>query len=123
MFIALSLVGFGMMALTLFQVRFGLLPLRKIEQRTVRYSHRASQPSLDAKLPSRSSHCRYEINALIQSNQDVIDRARTQVGNLAHALKTPLAVIINEADEDKSPFASQSRRASAAHARSGQLLS
>ena len=42
-----------------------------------------------------------ELNALIKSNQDVVDRARTQVGNLAHALKTPLAVIVNEArDED-----------------------
>ena len=42
-----------------------------------------------------------ELNALIASNQEIIDRARTQVGNLAHALKTPLAVITNEAREDK----------------------
>ena len=48
-----------------------------------------------------------EINALIQSNQDIIERARTQVGNLAHALKTPLAVITNEAREDKSPLAAK----------------
>ncbi len=43
-----------------------------------------------------------EINALIVAGQDIIERARTQVGNLAHALKTPLAVITNEAREDKS---------------------
>jgi signal transduction histidine kinase len=35
------------------------------------------------------------------AGQDIIERARTQVGNLAHALKTPLAVITNEAREDK----------------------
>ena len=45
-----------------------------------------------------------ELNALIESNQDIIDRARTQVGNLAHALKTPLAVITNEAHGDDSAF-------------------
>jgi signal transduction histidine kinase len=43
-----------------------------------------------------------ELNALLRSNQDIVERARTQVGNLAHALKTPLAVITNEAREDKS---------------------
>lgn len=48
-----------------------------------------------------------ELNALIDSNQDIIDRARTQVGNLAHALKTPLAVITNEAREDQSAFGSK----------------
>ena len=33
----------------------------------------------------------HELNALLESNQDIITRARTQVGNLAHALKTPLS--------------------------------
>jgi signal transduction histidine kinase len=38
-----------------------------------------------------------ELNLLIQSNTEVVERARTQVGNLAHALKTPLSVLANEA--------------------------
>jgi signal transduction histidine kinase len=101
LFTALSLVGLGMMALTLFQVRFGLLPLREIEKGlTAIRTGRASK--LDSKLPVEIEPLQVEINALIQSNQDIIDRARTQVGNLAHALKTPLAVIINEAGDDKS---------------------
>src|SRR5689334_1685505 len=33
------------------------------------------------------------------------ERARTQVGNLAHALKTPLSVIVNEADAAPGPLA------------------
>ena len=37
-----------------------------------------------------------ELNALLQSNREIIERARVQVGNLAHALKTPLSVITNE---------------------------
>jgi len=39
-----------------------------------------------------------ELNQLIRTNREVVERARTQVGNLAHALKTPLAVLINEAE-------------------------
>ena len=38
-----------------------------------------------------------EINALIDNNRRIVERARVQVGDLAHALKTPLAVIVNEA--------------------------
>jgi signal transduction histidine kinase len=46
-----------------------------------------------------------ELNALLKSNQDIVERSRTQVGNLAHALKTPLAVLMNEARDDTSPLA------------------
>jgi len=37
-----------------------------------------------------------ETNALIENNKRIVERSRTQVGNLAHSLKTPLAVLINE---------------------------
>ena len=39
-----------------------------------------------------------EVNQLIDANREIVERARTQVGNLAHALKTPLSVLMNEAD-------------------------
>ncbi len=45
------------------------------------------------------------MNALLESNQEIIERARTQVGNLAHALKTPLSVITNEARAGSGPLA------------------
>ncbi|MBK9077720.1 MAG: histidine kinase [Hyphomicrobium sp.] len=101
---ALSLFGLGLMAVTLFQVRFGLLPLRRIEKGLT--SIRSGEASkLEGQLPAEIEPLQNELNALIQSNNEIVDRARTQVGNLAHALKTPLAVITNEAREDKSPFA------------------
>ena len=37
----------------------------------------------------------------------MVERARTQVGNLAHALKTPLSVIVNEAAVDPGPLAAK----------------
>src|SRR5690606_16269445 len=41
-----------------------------------------------------------EVNELLRSNTQIIERARSQVGNLAHGLKTPLAVLRNEAAAD-----------------------
>ena len=84
--IALTLTGVGLVAVTLFQVRFGLLPLRRIEQGLAEVrSGEASK--LEGELPAEIEPLQVELNALILSNQDIIDRARTQVGNLAHALE------------------------------------
>jgi signal transduction histidine kinase len=103
---ALGLAGLVLVAATLFQVRFVLQPLKAVEKRLgdIR-SGRAEK--LDGELPSEIEPLQSELNALIQSNQDVVERARTQVGNLAHALKTPLAVIVNEARDEKSMSAAK----------------
>lgn len=101
--IALALAGLGLLTVTLFQVRFGLLPLRRIEEGLAEIRS-GTATELDDRLPAEIEPLQAELNALIKSNQDIVDRARTQVGNLAHALKTPLAVITNEAREDKSAF-------------------
>jgi signal transduction histidine kinase len=98
---ALALAGLGLVAVTLFQVRFGLLPLRQIE-RGLAGIRSGSATTLEGDLPAEIEPLQTELNALIRSNQDIVDRARTQVGNLAHALKTPLAVITNEARGDKT---------------------
>jgi signal transduction histidine kinase len=98
---ALALAGIGLVAVTLFQVRFGLLPLRKIEHGLADIRSGAAA-KLEGELPAEIEPLQSELNALIRSNQDIVDRARTHVGNLAHALKTPLAVITNEARSDKT---------------------
>ena len=49
-----------------------------------------------------------ETNALIDANREIVERARTHVGNLAHAIKTPLSVILNEASAHApDPFAAK----------------
>lgn len=100
---ALALAGIGLLAMTLFQIRFGLLPLKKIE-RGLAAIRSGEATNLGGEFPAEIEPLQEELNALIQSNQDIVDRARTQVGNLAHALKTPLAVITNEAREEKTPL-------------------
>ncbi len=101
---ALALAGVGLLAVTLFQIRFGLLPLRKMEQGLS--AIRSGETSrLDVELPQEIEPLQHELNALLKSNQDIVERARTHVGNLAHALKTPLAVMTNEASDDNSALA------------------
>jgi signal transduction histidine kinase len=104
--IALALAGIGLMSVTLFQVRFGLSPLRQIERGLGRIRS-GEATDLAGELPAEIEPLQHELNQLIKSNQEIVDRARTQVGNLAHALKTPLAVITNEAREVKSSFAAK----------------
>ncbi len=98
---ALALAGLGLVAVTLFQVRFGLLPLRRI-QAGLSNIRNGTATVLEGDPPAEIEPLQSELNALIRSNQAIVDRARTQVGNLAHALKTPLAVIANEARADKT---------------------
>ena len=102
--LALALAGIGLLAVTLFQIRFGLLPLTKMEKGLA--AVRSGEATrLDVHLPAEIEPLQHELNALLKSNQDIVERARTHVGNLAHALKTPLAVITNEARDDTSPLA------------------
>ena len=55
-----------------------------------------------------------EINGLIDQNTKLVERARTHVGNLAHALKTPLSIIQNSVealdDETSELVSAQTRR-------------
>ena len=100
--------GLVLVLATLLPVRFALRPLKAIEEGlTAIRSGKAKE--LEGELPDEIKPLQQEINALLLSNQQIIERARTQVGNLAHALKTPLAVITNEAGEDKSPLAEKVR--------------
>ena len=92
-FIALA-IGLGLT--TVFQVRFGLAPLKRISDAIADIrSGRAER--LEGDFPVEIAPLARETNALIDANRAIVERARTHVGNLAHAIKTPLSVITNEA--------------------------
>ncbi len=82
---------------TALQVRFGLAPLKRISESLAAIrSGRAER--LAGEFPVEIASLARETNALIDANREIVERARTHVGNLAHALKTPLSVIFNEAE-------------------------
>lgn len=100
----LALVGFGLVLTTFIQVRIGLKPLERMRQALFRIRTGEAE-RLEGSFPSEIAPLAQELNALIEANREVVERARTQVGNLAHALKTPLSVITNEARVSDAPFA------------------
>jgi signal transduction histidine kinase len=103
-FVALTVV---LVLTTIFQVRFGLAPLKRISDAIADIrSGRAER--LEGEFPVEIAPLARETNALIDANREIVERARTHVGNLAHAIKTPLSVIVNEATSHSSdPFATK----------------
>jgi signal transduction histidine kinase len=81
---------------TMFQVRFGLAPLKRISE-SLAAIRAGSAERLEGAFPVEISPLARETNALLDANREIVERARTHVGNLAHALKTPLSVMMNEA--------------------------
>jgi signal transduction histidine kinase len=98
-------LGIVLLLTTVFQVRFGLAPLNRISQSIAAIrSGRAER--LEGEFPVEIAPLARETNALIDANREIVERARTHVGNLAHAIKTPLSVIVNEATAHPAdPFA------------------
>lgn len=101
---SLGILGLGLAAAVLIQVHFGLEPLRKLRIALVRIrAGRAER--IEGDFPGEVEPLVEEANALIAHIREVVERARTHVGNLAHALKTPLSVIANEATASDGPLA------------------
>jgi signal transduction histidine kinase len=76
------------------QVRIGLQPLREF-RRDIANVRRGQAERLMGEYPAELLPVAQELNALVDHNREVVERARRHVGNLAHALKTPIAVLKN----------------------------
>ncbi len=104
--IAFSLLALALIGSSAIQLRYGLRPLRRLRQ-GVAAIRRGQSEMIEGDFPRDIAPLAGELNLLISANREVVERARTQVGNLAHALKTPLSVIMNEAAVDPSALASK----------------
>lgn len=104
--IAMTLVCIGVIVTALIQIRFGLQPLRDF-QRSLARIRSGDEVRLTGQYPEELKPVAKELNELLQSNEEIVERARTHVGNLAHALKTPLSVITNEAQAEDTGFSAK----------------
>ncbi len=92
---SLGVLGIGLVMAVLAQVYIGLSPLKRI--RVALADIRGGRAErLEGDFPKEVLPLADELNGLLDHTSQVLARARAHVGNLAHALKTPLAVLTNE---------------------------
>jgi signal transduction histidine kinase len=108
MTVSFALLALALGVTTAFQVRFGLLPLARLSN-AIGAIRRGATDRIDGRYPDDLAPLASEVNLLIDANREILERARTQVGNLAHALKTPLSVLVNEAANDDTSLAGKVR--------------
>ncbi|HUW24938.1 MAG TPA: sensor histidine kinase [Gallionella sp.] len=97
LWLALGALGLGLAIAALVQVIIGLAPLRKLRDALGRVRNGESR-QLEGDFPAEIMPLVEEFNAVLAQNTEIVQRARTHAGNLAHALKTPLSVLANAAN-------------------------
>ncbi|MEZ2129017.1 MULTISPECIES: ATP-binding protein [unclassified Sinorhizobium] len=95
LYLALAGFGVGSLIVNALATLYGLKPLDKARRALERIRAGESE-KLQGEFPREILPLANEVNALIESNRRIVERARMQVGNLAHSLKTPIAVLLNE---------------------------
>ena len=99
----------GVITAVYMQVSVGLKPLFNLRDQVVDVKE-GREVRLSGNYPREIYPLANELNGLIDHNSDVVKRARTHVSNLAHALKTPIAVLQNESQQQKTPLSNVVKR-------------
>lgn len=94
---SLAVLGLLLGAAAVAQVAVGLAPLRAL-QRALAAVHEGRAQRLAGAVPTEVQPLVDDFNRVLDRNAEIVRRARTQAGNLAHALKTPLAALAQAAD-------------------------
>jgi signal transduction histidine kinase/type III secretion system FlhB-like substrate exporter len=90
------LLALGLIILAALQTFYGLWPLRAVRQ-SIAQMRSGKENRVTAALPDEVMPMVRELNGLLDHNEKQAEEARRHAGNLAHALKTPLTVIMNSA--------------------------
>lgn len=86
------------------QVKIGLAPLFRMRNAVAEVREGRAE-RVEGDFPAELAPLGDELNSLLDHSRSVVERARTHVGNLAHALKTPIAVLVNESRTETGPLA------------------
>ena len=102
--LALGMLGLGLAAAVAMQLHLALRPLQLLRARLA--DVRGGQAAqLAGRFPQELQPLVNEFNHVLAENADMVQRARTQAGNLAHAVHTPLTILANAADGQATPLA------------------
>jgi signal transduction histidine kinase len=102
--LSLALLGGLLMLAAITQVVVGLSPLRALQGALLDVRENRAQ-RLVGRFPNEIQPLVDDFNGVLQSSEEVMTRARTQAGNLAHALKTPLAIMAQAAQTSQGETA------------------
>ncbi len=91
------LLGVGLIGMAALQTLYGLWPLRKLQVAIANMRAGRARRIEARALPREVAPLVSELNGLLAHNETQAEEAREHAGNLAHALKTPLTVIMNAA--------------------------
>jgi signal transduction histidine kinase len=101
---SLSLLGLGLIAMAALQSTYGLAPLKRVSDAIAAIrSGRARR--VGAQFPVEVAPLVTEINELLDQAEAQAEAARRHAGNLAHALKTPMSILVGEARGRDDPLA------------------
>jgi len=103
-FIVLGAVGIMLAIMSAIVARIAMRPISRLS-RAIESVREGESVAVAGTYPREIAPLAEEVNELLRSNAQIIERARNQVGNLAHGLKTPIAVLRNEAGSKKGALA------------------
>ncbi len=94
----LAVCSLGLLGVQVLTLQWGLSPLRRLilELRRIEMGH---QPEIQSEYPDELRPLTQGLNAMIQNERNQQTRYRNALGDLAHSLKTPLAVVQGIVDE------------------------
>ncbi|PTR33508.1 two-component system sensor histidine kinase PhoQ [Luteibacter sp. OK325] len=98
-FLWLAMLGMMLMLLQLFLLRWSLLPLRRVSS-DLAHIERGTRDHLDGPYPVELTVLTRRLNAFIDSEREQRSRYRDTLADLAHSLKTPLAVVRSQLETD-----------------------
>ncbi len=93
---SLLILGLGLVIAVFLQVQIGLRPLFALRNE-IADVRKGRAARIGRIYPVEIQPLAEQVNRLLDHNQETVERQRTHVGNLAHALKTPLSVMLAEA--------------------------
>jgi signal transduction histidine kinase len=91
------LLALGCMLWGLAEVRWGLLPIERLRARLLAVRD-GRHSRIEGEYPSEVQPLVSDLNALLDQRERAVKRAQAKAGDLAHGLKTPLAVLAQEAE-------------------------